>query len=67
MERDRHLRNLHKKSQNYVINAFKSNLIFLFRMLRNKKTKKNWNEDDIDILVWVLNKYGAYYIKTSVH
>ena len=36
-------------------------------MLRNKKTKKNWNENDIDILVWVLNKYTSRYAKKSVH
>lgn len=36
-------------------------------MLRNKKTKKNWNEDDIDILVWVLNKYTTRYAKKSIH
>lgn len=36
-------------------------------MLRNKKTKKNWNENDIDILVWVLDKYASIYAKKSVH
>lgn len=35
-------------------------------MLRNKKTKKNWNENDIDILVWVLNKYTSNYTKKSI-
>lgn len=36
-------------------------------MLRNKKTKKNWNEDDIDILVWVIYKHTTRYSKKSVH
>ena len=36
-------------------------------MLRNKKTKKNWNEKDIDILVWILNKYSSFHAKKSVH
>lgn len=36
-------------------------------MMRNKKTKKNWNEQDVDILVWVLNKYTTTHAKKSVH
>ncbi len=36
-------------------------------MLRNKKTKKNWNENDIEILVWVLNKYTAFHAKKSIN
>lgn len=35
--------------------------------MRNKKAKKNWNEDDINLLVWTLNKYTSYYQKKSVH
>lgn len=27
------------------------------KMLKNKKIKKNWSEEDIKILVWVVSKY----------
>lgn len=52
---------------NSVLNEFKSNCLILFRMMRNKKTKKNWNEHDVDILVWVLTKYTAFHANKSVH
>lgn len=26
-------------------------------MLTNKQEKKNWNEDDIMILIWIMMKY----------
>ena len=29
-------------------------------MLTNKTEKKNWNEDDIEILYWIVDKYCAY-------
>lgn len=28
------------------------------KMLKNKKIKKNWSEDDVKILIWVLSKYA---------
>lgn len=28
------------------------------KMLKNKRIKKNWSEEDIKILVWVLSKYA---------
>lgn len=52
---------------NCVPKEFKSTLSLILRMMRNKKTKKNWNEHDVDILVWVLNKYTANFAKKSVH
>jgi hypothetical protein len=27
-------------------------------MIKNKRVKKNWSEEDIKILVWILSKYG---------
>lgn len=27
-------------------------------MLKTKKLKRNWGEDDLKILVWVVSKYG---------
>ena len=27
------------------------------RMIKNKRIKKNWSEEDIKILVWVISKY----------
>lgn len=52
---------------NCVLKEFKSTLSLISRMMRNKKTKKNWNEHDVDILVWVLNKYTTTFAKKSVH
>jgi len=31
--------------------------VFLARMIRNKQIKKNWNVDDIVLLLWVVSKY----------
>lgn len=32
-------------------------------MLKNKRIKKNWSEEDIKILVWVLSKYAdAHFV-----
>lgn len=27
------------------------------KMVKNKKIKKNWSEDDVKVLVWVISKY----------
>ena len=27
------------------------------KMVKNKKLKKNWSEEDVKILVWVISKY----------
>lgn len=27
-------------------------------MLKNKKVKKNWSEEDVKVLVWVVSKYA---------
>lgn len=54
-------------SSNCVPKEFKSKISLISRMMRNKKTKKNWNEHDVDILVWVLNKYTTTFAKKSVH
>lgn len=29
-------------------------------MITNKQEKKNWNEDDITILIWVVDKYCKF-------
>ena len=29
-------------------------------MYTNKQEKKNWNEDDIIILIWIVDKYCKY-------
>jgi hypothetical protein len=31
------------------------------KMAKNKRIKKNWSEDDIKILVWVLSKYSELH------
>lgn len=33
----------------------------LCRMIKNKRIKKNWSEEDIKILVWVISKYYQYH------
>ena len=30
-------------------------------MAKNKRIKKNWSEDDIKILVWILSKYSELH------
>lgn len=30
-------------------------------MIKNKRIKKNWSEEDIKILVWVISKYCQYH------
>ena len=33
------------------------------KMVKNKKIKKNWSEDDVKVLVWVISKYcDKHYI-----
>jgi hypothetical protein len=27
------------------------------KMIKNKKIKKNWSEEDVKILVWIISKY----------
>ena len=34
------------------------------RMLMTKHMKKNWNEDDLAILIFVVDKYCRYYLKS---
>ena len=29
-------------------------------MIKNKRLKKNWSEEDIKILVWVISKYADF-------
>lgn len=31
-----------------------------FRMLKTKKIKRNWGEDDVKILVWIISKYADW-------
>lgn len=33
----------------------------IFRMIKNKRVKKNWSEEDLKILVWVVSKYCQYH------
>jgi hypothetical protein len=28
------------------------------KMLKNKRVKKNWSEEDVKILVWIVSKYA---------
>lgn len=28
------------------------------KMLKNKKIKKNWSEEDVKILIWIVSKYA---------
>lgn len=28
-----------------------------YRMIKNKRIKKNWSEEDVKILIWVVSKY----------
>ena len=30
-------------------------------MIKNKRIKKNWSEEDLKILIWVISKYCHYY------
>ena len=27
-------------------------------MIKNKRIKKNWSEEDVQILIWVISKYA---------
>jgi hypothetical protein len=40
------------------------------RMIKNKRIKKNWSEEDIKILTWVVSKYadlkGFYNIEKDL-
>jgi len=27
-------------------------------MMKNKKLKKNWSEEDVKVLVWIVSKYA---------
>lgn len=28
------------------------------KMIKNKRIKKNWSEEDVQILIWVISKYA---------
>jgi hypothetical protein len=30
----------------------------IIRMIKNKRIKKNWSEEDVQILIWVVSKYA---------
>ena len=32
--------------------------MFRCRMIKNKRIKKNWSEEDVQILIWVISKYA---------
>lgn len=36
------------------------------KMLKNKRVKKNWSEEDIKILVWVVSKYADFHSYTNL-
>jgi len=40
---------------NIRIEKYQSNL---FRMIKNKRIKKNWSEEDVKILIWLISKYA---------
>lgn len=29
-------------------------------MIKNKRIKKNWSEEDVTIFIWVVSKYADY-------
>ena len=29
-------------------------------MIKNKRIKKNWSEEDVKILIWVVSKYSDF-------
>lgn len=31
------------------------------KMIKNKRIKKNWSEEDINILIWVISKYCQFH------
>ena len=33
----------------------------VFRMIKNKRIKKNWSEEDVNILIWVISKYCQFH------
>ncbi len=35
-------------------------LLFPSRMLKTKKLKRNWGEEDLKILIWIVSKYCEY-------
>lgn len=53
----------YKTYSKLFLGFFSSNLTNsnLFRMLLIKHMKKNWNEDDLAILIFVVDKYSHYY------
>lgn len=43
---------------NWLRTESKSSSFLYFRMIKNKRIKKNWSEEDIKILIWVISKYS---------
>ncbi len=37
-----------------------------FRMIKNKRIKKNWSEEDVKILIWLISKYADIYAYQDV-
>lgn len=29
-------------------------------MIKNKRLKKNWSEEDVKILIWIISKYSDF-------
>jgi len=35
-------------------------------MIKNKRIKKNWSEEDVEILVWIVSKYCDWKCFTDI-
>lgn len=40
--------------------AHREVLIWLCRMVKTKRIKRNWGEEDLKILIWIVSKYCDY-------